>query len=463
MKQIVKQAGFTLIEIMLVLAIVSLVVGAGFSTFGAYIDNANQSHTKGNLEVTKRAMLDYVLVNRHMPCPDVPDENGVLDGKEDREGDFQCTANKGTVPYDDIGLGVAVTRDEFNNVFGYGVNTDVTSATNIADSTNSASYFGFRDSITNQGPPLFNLLTPPTSNISTVAESYTVCKKDTTTCSATTASDIEVSSIPAVIVAFNENGSTTNISGCNSGDRGSKEEENCNADLLLWKGYFQDGTHDDQMVTISGYEIKQQVLDLLNNITLNVDSAYTGYDIIVRDDVSNANVTNISTQGDDSIYIDTDDDGNGGNLDISAFGMAGGDDKVHVEVDVTSGAKADMGDGNDYIYVGGYIYGEVDLNKGEDEAYIVGGIQAGGLLDAGQGDDEVTVVGDIAGEVVLGNENDTLIIKGTIISTASIDGGAGNDVLEVDVLKADFDVTQLDHVTGMEYIRYSDNTIEAII
>jgi len=451
MKHRMKQAGFTLIEIMLVLAIVSLIVGAGFTTFGSYIDNANQSHTKGNLEVTKRAMLDYVLVNRHMPCPDTDN-----DGAENRTSAFACSANKGTVPFNDIGLGVAVTRDDFNNVFGYGVNTDVTSAADIADATNSASYFG------NQSVPAFDLLTPPTSNNSAVAESYTVCKQSATTCN-TTASNVEVSAIPAVIVAFNENGSSTNISGCNSGARSTKETENCDADLLLWKGYFQDGTHDDQMVTISGYEIKQQVLDLLNNVTLNVDSAYTGYDIIVRDDVSNANVTNISTQGDDSIYIDTDDNGNGGNLDISAFGMAGGDDKVHVEVDVTSGAKADMGDGDDYIYVGGYIYGEVDLNKGEDEAYIVGGIQAGGLLDAGQGDDEVTVVGDIAGDVVLGNENDTLIIKGTIISTASIDGGAGNDVLEVDVLKADFDATQLDYVTGMEYIRYSDNTIEAII
>ena len=446
-----KMRGFTLIEIMIVLAIVGLLVGAGFSTFGSYLDNANQSHTKGNLDVTKRALLDYVLVNRHMPCPDTDG-----DGLENRESTFECSANKGTVPFNDIGLGVAVTRDDYTNLFGYGVNTDVTSTANIADPTNSASYFS------NQGVPTFNLQTPPTSIFNTVAESYTVCKQSTATCSAATDSDIEVSAIPAVLIAFNENGSATNLSSCNSSSRGTKEEENCDANLLLWKSYFKDGVYDDQIVTISGYEIKQQVLDLLNNVTLNVDSAYTGYDIIVRDDVSNANVTNISTQGDDSIYIDTDDDGNGGNLDISAFGMAGGDDKVHVEVDVTSGAKADMGDGNDYIYVGGYIYGEVDLNKGEDVADIVGGVALGGTLDAGQGDDTVTVFGDIAGDVILGDENDTLIVKGTILSTANIDGGAGNDVLEVDVIKADFDASQLTHVTGMEYIRYSDNTIESI-
>lgn len=451
MQETKKMRGFTLVEIMIVLVIVGLIVGAGFSTFGSYMDNAKQAHTKGNLEVTKRALLDYVLVNRHMPCPDADN-----DGFENRAPTFECSVSKGTVPFNDIGLGVAVTRDDYNNVFGYGINTDATSSVDIADETSSASYFA------NQMPPVFNLQTPPVSLNSAVAESYTVCKQATSTCSVSTDSDIEVSAIPAVIIAFNENGGTTNINGCNGGDRGLKETENCNADLLLWKGYFQNNEHDDQMVTISGYEIKEQVLDLLNNVTLNVDSAYTGYDIIVRDDVSNANVTNISTQGDDSIYIDTDDDGNGGNLDISGFGMDKGDDKVHIEVDVTSGAKADMGDGNDYIYVGGYIYGEVDLNKGEDVADIVGGVALGGTLDAGQGDDTVTVFGDIAGDVILGDENDTLIVKGTILSTADIDGGEGNDVLEVDVVKADFDASQLTHVTGMEYIRYSDNTIESI-
>lgn len=285
MKTIIKQRGFTLIEILLVLTIVGFIVGAGFSTFGSYIDNANQSHTKGNLEVTKRAMLDYVLVNRHMPCPDTDG-----DGLENRATTFQCTANKGTVPYNDIGLGVAITRDEFNNVFGYGVNTDVTSATDIADVTNSASYFG------NQGPPMFDLQTPPTSTNSTVAESYTVCKQSATTCN-TTPSNVEVSAIPAVIVAFNENGSATTISGCNSGARSTKETENCDADLLLWKGYFQDGIHDDQMVTISGYEIKEQVLDLLNNITLDVSGGtpapWEAFDYIVNKDFVNTNELNI--------------------------------------------------------------------------------------------------------------------------------------------------------------------------
>ena len=286
MTNTMKQKGFSLIEIMLVLAIIGLIAGAGFSSVGAYMDNANQSHTKGNLEVTKRALLDYVLVNRHMPCPDTDS-----DGSENRESTFECSASIGTVPFNDIGLGLAVTRDDYNNVFGYGVNTDVTNSADILDETNSASYFG------NQGPPSFDLQTPPVSTNSAVAESYTLCKQSATTCNSTP-SNVEVSAIPAVVIAFNENGGATSLSTCNGASRGGKEAENCDGDLLLWKGRFENAVHDDQMVTISGYEIKQQVLDLLNNITLDTSAGtvppWESFDYIVNKDFVSSNELNIA-------------------------------------------------------------------------------------------------------------------------------------------------------------------------
>jgi len=281
----VKLHGFTLVEMSIVLVIVGLLIGGGFSTFSAYTDNAKQSHTQGNLQVTKRAMLDYVLVNRHMPCPDTDD-----DGSENREADFSCTGAAGTVPFNDIGLGVGVTSDDWNNVFAYGINTDVIVAANVANVDNSASYFS------SENAPVFDLQTPPTVASPTVAESYTVCKKSAAACNAT-ATNVEVDAIPAVIVAFNQNGSATSLAACNS-ETGS-EAENCDGDLLLWKRVFSDGAYDDQMVTISGYEIKQQILDLLNNITLDTSGggggvSWEAYDYIINKHFVNSNELNVA-------------------------------------------------------------------------------------------------------------------------------------------------------------------------
>jgi prepilin-type N-terminal cleavage/methylation domain-containing protein len=428
------QKGFTLVEITIVLLIVGLIVGAGFSSLGAYLDNAYQSHTMGNLQVTKRALLDYVLVNRHMPCPDTDN-----DGRENRTG-VACSASVGTIPFDDIGLGAAVTSDDYGNLFGYGVNGNVVNTGDIADSTDSASYFG------NQSPPQFTLQTPPTTALPSVPESYTVCKRETNSCT-TDAANVEVSAIPAVIVAFNENGGVTNLQGCNSAARGTRETENCDADSerLLWKGTFDNDVFDDQIVTISGYEIKQQVLDLLNTITLHVTDEYDGYDFIVRGDVDSSNDLNVADGVDNKFYIDKTSDTEGGNLNASIV-FKDGDDKFHIERNIESGGNAKMGAGEDYVYVGGSILagGAIYLgdnddttdvetfesSDGKDVAIIDGNINSGALLDAGFGNDDVTVNGVVAGKIDMSKDNDRLYLNGTVdTSTADIDGGQGTDII----------------------------------
>lgn len=353
MKNRVRQNGFSLVEMALVLAIIGLIAGAGFSSVGAYLDNANQSSTRGNLEVTKRALLDYVLVNRHMPCPDTDG-----DGSENRESTFECSASIGTVPFNDIGLGVAITRDDYNNVFGFGVNTDVTNSADIADATNSASYFG------NQGPPLFDLQTPPISTNSNVAESYTVCKQSATSCNSTP-SNVEVSAIPAVVIAFNENGGLTSLNGCNSASRGAKEAENCDGDLLLWKGRFENATHDDQIVTISGYEIKQQVLDLLNNITLDTSAGvvppWEAFDYIVNKDFVSSNELNIADSLRNTYLITGDMTVNG------SINLKSGNDILGIlgTIDVSNTIKGKQG--HDVLLVSKEAGGYPASDYGDDE------------------------------------------------------------------------------------------------
>ncbi len=292
--------GFTLIEMAIVLVIVGLLIGGGFSTLGAYLDNAKQSHTLGSLKVTKQALLNYVKVNKHMPCPDV---YGDGDGKGDVGGasGTLCSSDVGTIPFDDIGLGRSVTADDYGNLFSYAVHKEAeTSAVmglNIAVLSDETALRGFAGSyFYNIGAPAFNLDTPPTEALQgSLLNSYQVCNRHAANnCGGT--NDVEVQFIPAVIVAFNENGSGTNLASCGAASRGDRETENCNADMRLIRGSFQEGVFDDQIVTISAYEIKEQALGDFKDPPVAVESSapplWESFDFIVNKDFVNSNELN---------------------------------------------------------------------------------------------------------------------------------------------------------------------------
>lgn len=374
-----RQKGFSLVEISVVLAIIGLIIGGGVSSYNAYIDNAYQNSTEAKLEQTKRALLDYVMVNYHMPCPDTND-----DGLENREGDGTCTASKGFVPYDDIGRSRTDSSDDWNNVFAYGVNNQVDAALDVAsddnmaflenvddtqemEGMNEASYFANQTVLstadTNKSSvsvgnsvsltmPLFSLRTPVTSGDSVSTSSYKICKRDASSCSS--ASDYEVQSIPAVLVAFNENGNGVSLASC-GGTLQARETENCDGDLDLWRGTFSDKAadfYDDQIVTISAYEIKQQVLDRLNQFTLNSGDGDGGsdwecYNTIINEEFSNANQLNISTTSGNAYLVTK-------NMTLSGnFGLKAGDDIMGVLGTVgTIDGKA----GDDLVIVSEDVY-----------------------------------------------------------------------------------------------------------
>ncbi len=456
--------GFTLVEMAIVLVIVGLMIGGGFSTLGAYLDNAKQSHTKGSLKVTKQALLNYVKVNKHMPCPDVDG-----DGKQDAGGALgtQCDSDVGTVPYDDIGLSRAITQDDYGNLFGYGIHKEAaTSAVMGLDSevtSEATALLGLAGSyFYSQSAPAFNLDTPPTeSSPGSLVNSYQVCRRyGTEDCSVAT--DVEVEFIPAVIVAFNENGDSTDLNDC-SGSGGTRETQNCDANMTLVRGVFQGGVFDDQMVTISAYEIKAQALgDFKDPPQAAPDpnaSEYAGYDVIIKGDVDSANATNLGTSEDEAFYIDTTDGDptTGGNLDAQVT-MKAGDDKLYVTNDILAGGNADLGDGADELFVGGSVAagGNAALGTGDDTLIIEGGIlykgsvdmegdndtaliggSVGGTLDAGTGIDIVTVQGDVTGSINMEGDNDTLYIIGDVVG-GDIDGGTGVDDLHVSSSEVDF-------------------------
>ena len=456
------QQGFSLIEMAVVLVIVGLLIGGGFSTLGPYLDNAKQSHTLSSLELTKQALLNYVTVNKHMPCPDTNGDGTVTD-PADRAGTL-CNAYFGTVPYDDLGLGRTLASDDWGNVFSYGVHQQAASAAvmvslaagSSALADKAGSYFY------NQSAPDFDLNTPPTATeADSATESFTICKR-TAADNCTGSSDKEMEFIPAVIVAFNENGSGTNLTGCGTASRGARETENCDADMTLIKGIFREGEYDDQMVAISAYEIKQHALDIDASTSMSLTpnpGEYDGYDVIIKGDVDSANATNLGTGDDEAFYIDTTDgdDTTGGNLDAQVT-LKDGADKLYVTNDILSGGNADMGAGDDELFVGGNVAagGNAALGTGNDVLIIEGGIlykgsvdlegdndiatiggSVGGTLDAGTGDDTVTVIGDVTGSVNMEGNDDTLYVTGDVVG-GDLDGGTGTDTLYVSASEGEF-------------------------
>lgn len=500
-----KHSGFTLVEIAIVLLIVGLVFGAGITTLGAYLDNAKQNHTMNNLKLTKRAMLDYVMVNYYMPCPDT-DANP--DGRENRNADGTCAGAEGWVPYDDIGRARADASDDYANVFAYGVTRDVTQYTEMVSIEGSVkeemygkyepSYFANQLIATDANDnkpatarisitlPFFGLDTRPTDKVDgTAGKNYTVCKKSAPDCIAPTADEIEVEDIPAVIVAFNENGSGgISLSNCNGLNWSAKDFENCNGDMFLLKQYFDDDEYDDQIATISAYEIKQQVLDRLSGFTLeNEGPDYGGYEVIYLRNVDNANDLNVGTGEDNSFYIGAKQDEEGNVIldengdpieagDLSAVvNLKDGDDRLYLEGSVVEGGNADLNEGDDRLTVEGSIIGVVTMGIGSDIALIEGGVS--GLFDAGDGNDTIDIYGTISdgalvssggkdnkesdndtltfhgntmdGEIVMGDGNDTMRFTATVDNlsfgaNALVDGESGNNTLEVEGMSvADFE------------------------
>lgn len=227
-------AGFTLIELAMVLLIVSLIIGGLFMAFGTQFNQTKLKETNASLQYTKKALLNFVEVNGYMPCPDA-DGNG----KEDRTSGV-CDANKGTVPYQDIGLTRGAASDSWGNTLGYYVTQNVTASTAICDSSKSASYF------CSTNPPAFNDQTPPTS---TATDTNNLEVYD-----AASGGNLLIDQVSAVLVARNKNGKVA----CTTANLSADEYENCDGDKTFVAHAPTDSPFfDDQLMTITGYEIKR--------------------------------------------------------------------------------------------------------------------------------------------------------------------------------------------------------------
>lgn len=134
-----RNAGFTLVELAIVLIIVSLLTGGLMMSLSAQVQQRQRSETQQQLTDIRDALLGYAASHSaldgkpYFPCPDTDG-----DGLENRNGN-NCTNASGQLPWGDLGLG---NQDAWGNRFDYRVHNNLSrndmgfTLTTISSSTN---------------------------------------------------------------------------------------------------------------------------------------------------------------------------------------------------------------------------------------------------------------------------------------------------------------------------------------
>ncbi len=153
-----KQAGFTLIELAIVLVIIGVLAGSFISTLSSRIDNTRIADTRDELELAKQAMIGYAISqpSPYLPCPDCINAilcpNGTArDGIEDRQVNGSCSVGNrvGTLPWVTLGL---AEKDAWGNRYRYWVdNTFARDGSGAPSFTLNDSAVGIVERRTNDG------------------------------------------------------------------------------------------------------------------------------------------------------------------------------------------------------------------------------------------------------------------------------------------------------------------------
>ncbi|HEV2611814.1 MAG TPA: type II secretion system protein [Noviherbaspirillum sp.] len=132
------KAGFTLIEMAIVVLIVSIMMTLGVATLSAQLESTAVASTKKRQEAIRDALVAYLAKNRRLPCPDNPAANApnvAFDGIEDRAAasvagppptpntTTACSSAFGVVPYATLGISRELAQDGWSNLFSYQVST----------------------------------------------------------------------------------------------------------------------------------------------------------------------------------------------------------------------------------------------------------------------------------------------------------------------------------------------------
>ncbi len=101
------QAGFSLLELAIVLLIVGLLLGGLIMPLSARMDQQKIDTTRQQLEQIRQALVGYALARDALPCPATPASDGLAAATA-----TGCTRQHGFIPAVTLGLPGALNRDK---------------------------------------------------------------------------------------------------------------------------------------------------------------------------------------------------------------------------------------------------------------------------------------------------------------------------------------------------------------
>ena len=125
----VAHRGFTLTELAVVFAIISLLLAAGMYTLSAQTEQRNFEETRRRLEAARELLLAFALVNGRLPCP-ASAVTGSTAGVEAPAGGGTCTTSYGGwLPARTIGFQVTDTAGNAIDAWGNPIRYTVSGTT----------------------------------------------------------------------------------------------------------------------------------------------------------------------------------------------------------------------------------------------------------------------------------------------------------------------------------------------
>lgn len=239
-----RQAGFTLIELALVLVLVSIILAGALSSVGGVRDNARYAEIDAYLEQARQSLIDYMLTHHHLPCPDSldDDDSGTQNTVLQSTGNT-CEVSHGELPWRDLGLDPTMTAG-WQKVPLYYVNESVVN-TRCSNGNNETCYFENEDG-------LVQLTTPPTATDDGNGN-LTVENR---------AGDELARNVIAVVLALGEN-SALALQDCD--ELQPAEIENCDNDANFVMDNLQVSEQgvlfDDQLIWLDATSLKGKMRD----------------------------------------------------------------------------------------------------------------------------------------------------------------------------------------------------------
>ena len=126
-KQRIAQAGFTLVEMAMVLMILGLLLGGILAAVGDSTNSIRISNAQAQLLQIEEALYGYAQANGRLPCP--ADQSGT--GLSNPETDTGCNITHGFVLIATLGLNGSINSDNllldpWQNPYRYSISQDVT-------------------------------------------------------------------------------------------------------------------------------------------------------------------------------------------------------------------------------------------------------------------------------------------------------------------------------------------------